>query len=280
MTGLGRASEKVDGYDVNVIIQSVNHKSLDSNIRLPANLKGQELLINKEIKKYLSRGRIDVLITVDENKESESIHINEQQVRPILESLNTLSKEFPKININVSLEDLWSYTSLRSNSELEIMTIKVFHEALSDFVLSKTREGEQLALVLAEEWQGLKDLLHDIKSYCDLDGQTRFKNLKDRATNLCGQEIKEDRLYQELALLVERSDFKEEIDRLMAHLEHMKALLEEKGIKGRKIDFLCQEMLRECTTLISKAHENHVMIKGIDLKFKIERIREQIQNIE
>lgn len=279
MTGLGRALYQTNEYNINIVIQSINHKSLDCHMNLPVYLRTEEIAIIKEIKKYLSRGRINIEITIDENHDHILVNFDKAKLRSFFTDLHSLATEFAPLNINVSWQDLANYFTPNISHNIAKFIIKTVNLALADLMSAKQKEGEELALVLSLEWQKINDLLGDLQNSCDVDSKVRFAHLKERAARLC-KDIDEDRLYQELALLVERSDFKEEIDRLIAHSEHMRSLFIDKGPKGRKLDFLCQEMLRECSTLIAKAHDHEVMLKGIDLKFKIERIREQIQNIE
>jgi uncharacterized protein (TIGR00255 family) len=284
MTGLGRASLQIADITIDVVAKSVNHRGLDIKYRLPADCACLELAMNAFISNMLSRGRVDIEVSVSRAQSTAVAGFDEHRLTNIIANMSRLQELFPKISWQVGLSDLMALgpsDDFAKPDGFHATIMDAFKQAVKDLASSREREGRLLSTKLMDMLTASQDFLSFIGDGANADVAGRFLCLTSRVKDLfSGLAINEDRLYQELALLVERADFKEEIDRLHAHIEHFLALLHEGGAKGRKLDFLCQEMLRECTTLLCKAQDHGVMKKAIDLKAEIERIREQVQNIE
>jgi uncharacterized protein (TIGR00255 family) len=168
-----------------------------------------------------------------------------------------------------------------NDNNVEQLFLEALQEAVIDLKQAKKSEGQQLANFLAQMLKGCTNVLRAIEIRSQASLKERFSNLKNRLNELVSDiKVDEERIYQEIALLAERSDFKEELDRLSAHIKHFDTICRLREQKGRKLDFLCQEMLRESNTLLSKALDPEVTRLGIDLKAEVERMREQVQNIE
>lgn len=289
MTGLGRARANNEEVAIEVTVKSVNHRGIDIKYRLPNELVFLEEYCSSLICETVDRGRIEVQANIESLMSKVSTMVfDEDRAEALLLRLQKLRERFPKIDSRITMGDLMSVPRMVTDieqvlPELDVKTlaIKALKEALTDLQASRGREGALLISSLKEMLRTCRDLIGSIGDAVNADVNLRFNRFKARIDELFGSyEINEDRLYQEFALLAERSDFKEEIDRLRAHVEHFDSICHEATAKGRKLDFLCQEMLRESNTLLSKAFDHSAMIKAIELKAEIERIREQVQNIE
>jgi uncharacterized protein (TIGR00255 family) len=289
MTGLGRAV--VDNKDVvmEVIAKSLNQRFLEIKFRLPEELAFLESSMYLEIKNMVERGRLDIQVNIELDKpKSSSIEIDEELIEHLVKKFNGLQKKIGENISELSWRDLFSIPGIVTNvkkvlpkEEVKSIAIKALQEAVKDLIKAKEKEGKLLTLSLQKMLARCQETVISIDDASVVDVEKRLERFKSRINELfqC-HKFKDERIYQELALLVERSDFKEESDRLQAHIAHFDLLCQNMVPKGRKLDFLCQEMLRECNTLLSKACDGSITIKAIDLKAQIERIREQVQNIE
>lgn len=285
MTGIGRASLEKSDTVIEVVIKSVNHRGLDIKYRLPDFMPELEIDLNSVIAKIIKRGRLDIEVTVD-NPNVEPFTVAEEALSPLLVHMETLKQRFPHINFHMNVSDLLNLRISQAEPKKTFfdhknLLIEVVQAALTDFKKSRLHEGALLQNHISEMLKLCKELVYAIKNLAEQNIGDRFLAFRSRAKELFADlALNEERLYQEMALLVQRADFKEEIDRLTAHFDHFDEVLTSADLKGRKLDFLCQEMLRESTTLLSKANDHRVMVAGIELKAHIERIKEQVQNIE
>lgn len=289
MTGAGTARVFDKDLLVDVTIRSVNHRMLDIKCRLPQELEFLESKIDRTIRAHVERGRIDVNISIEHlSKEKSSLEIDEHRVNCLLDSIGRIESSITRRFCELSWGDLLSVPGVvvevspsAPKEQMESSSLRALEEAISELVSSKRREGSYLVPFLKEMLNNCSSLINAIGKGVDSDVQERFFRFTKRVDELFSdQQIDRVRLYQELALLVERSDIKEERDRLKVHVGHFSHLCMQPGCKGRKLDFLCQEMLRESNTLLSKSFDQACTIKAIELKAEIERIREQVQNIE
>lgn len=288
MTGLGRAQMSSGGITVEIIARSVNFRGLDCKCRLPHDLIALEPAIHRQVSAQFSRGRIEIDAKLHmKAPHASSITIDEEAASATLAKLYDLQTRFPHVALPITMGDILRVPGVVLSSETvpemppeELATVAV-KEALDDLARSRAHEGANLQGAIKEMLGFAKRLLNDISLLARADSHQRFERMKSRVHDLVGKYgVDESRMLQEFALLVERSDFKEEIDRLIAHTKHFENLCVDGHAVGRKLDFLCQEMLRETNTLLSKAVDSSGTIKAIDLKAEIERMREQVQNIE
>lgn len=289
MTGMGHA--KVDDNDLGIdcSLKSLNQKGLDIKYRLNSELSYLEPLIGSLITKKLGRGRIDVEISLSFKNTDSEISLDIKKAKALVAGLNdfygTLDEEMV---LPLSMGDLLSLPGVLTQTEktiskpqLEVLTMKVLAMALEDLLHSRLKDGQAVAESLRKMLNKSQNFIKEIQVYKDQDVEIRFQKLKTRCDELFSSySVNLERIYQESALLAERSDFTEELDRLIAHVNYFKTTCELLEPKGRKLDFLCQEMLRESNTLLSKAFDHRVSIIGLELKAEIEKIREQVQNIE
>lgn len=286
MTGFGKYSEYVDNFQISITIKSVNHKNLDIKLKLPPFLSHFESDIVKIISNKVKRGRIDC--ELDLQLLEHKMLFNHQVISSSLKQFEELSKEYPTVKKEISFSDLLLIPdALLSIEQLEPKTTIIHNifnklaQSCDALLESRRNEGVLLETVLKDLLYEIDTTIDDIKKSSKNNTQNRFLVLKTKFEELFKDyQIDDNRLYQEAALLAQRSDFKEEIDRLKAHVAHFDLVCSNNDSKGRKLDFICQEMLRETNTLLSKAFFNEEIKSGIELKSSVEKLREQIQNIE
>lgn len=288
MTGMGQASASNSTITVFATLKSVNHRSLDIKYRLANELHFLESDIGALIAKNCERGRIEIEVSCECSLTKSSKYVmDEERIQALLVQLKQLHSRMPELSLTMSVGDLLAVPGIMvqdhnwSPDDLKALTLTAVSDALTDLLKSRRHEGAILQQSFKTLLAFSQKIMEEIVDLSHNDAGKRFERLKNRLDDLFGHlSINEDRLYQEFALLAERFDFKEEIDRLLAHTVHFNAVCQEPAAKGRKLDFLCQEMLRETNTLMSKAFDQAITKKAIDLKAQVERIREQVQNIE
>lgn len=289
MTGVGTAHMHAFPCSIEVTIRSLNSRSFDLKCRLPDELSMMEQELSALISKRLVRGRVELAISVkNEGVIRRRLVLDQERAADLLSQLADFQQKNPKLNTQWSLGELLGAGMLICPNEheqfpddLPKLVIEAVQKALLELEKARKKEGSLLSPVLKEHLMSADALLASIKVRADSDIKKRHAALTSRIAELFSSlTLHEDRLYQECALLAQRSDFKEEIDRLSAHIEHFSSICQESASKGRRLDFLCQEMLREANTLLTKAFEHAVMTVAIELKAHVERMREQVQNIE
>lgn len=291
MTGSGHAQFSHEELSFDLFAKSVNSRGLDIIIRLPKELLWLESDFYALASKFIKRGRLELTVNYEQtgkNLGSELV-FNQEQATKLLMQLFEFAKDFPDLKQEISLGELASLgvvEKVQTNApveELKKPALKALEQAMGELVKARSFEGDKLSVVLKSSINICVKIIKNISARADNDVKNRFLGISNRVKELFSDislDINPDRLLQECALLAERSDYLEEIDRLIAHCEHFVKLCGDLEPKGRRLDFLCQEMLRESNTLLTKAFEHAVMASAIELKAEIERLREQVQNIE
>lgn len=290
MTGFGSASQDVDACRVSVRIRTVNHRFLDLVLKMPEELRQSELLVRQRVADQLHRGRVEIRIDIDDRRERPvEVHLNRLWVAALQRVANELEEENLELE-NLGLSDLLRFPdALRittevnhDNSEVVEAMMSTVDSALSDLQISRAGEGNKLQTVLGRLLDSLESLVGEIdgaqaqvRSELESRFRQRLEELAERSPGL-----EETRVGQEVAMLVERSDIREELDRLATHLEQFRASMEGEAPIGKKLDFIAQEILRELTTLGAKCRQAGVIQQHVDAKLLCEQIREQVQNIE
>jgi uncharacterized protein (TIGR00255 family) len=286
MTGFGQAHASNKTLSVMAKVRSLNHRGLDIRQKLSEEISFLEPSITALITQLFDRGRIEIEVNTEGLGHAGKLSFNELFFEDFLSQINDIKKRFPSLAVNLTLADLLAVPGLievKANSyeDLQPFILKVIEDALAELKQARVREGAMLSTTIAAVLVQCSHLINDIEERANSSLKERLARLKQRLDELFSpMKFNEERVYQEFALLLERSDFAEEIDRLKAHIKHFDAIGCENTKKGRRLDFLCQEMLRETNTLMSKTFDHTVSIKAIDLKAYIERLREQVQNIE
>jgi len=288
MTGYGRNEQTIDNFDVSIEIKSVNHRYADYNIRVPKYYSFLEEKIKSHLQKNIARGKVDVFVsvykTIDDSKE---ISLNSSLAESYINALRTLATDFG-IKDDISVSTVARYNDIfevnhKAEDEAELWgrVITVLEHALEGFLDMRTREGEKLATDMLMR----NDLIRtELKRVEEIAPQTvieyrekieqRIRELLENAT------IDENRLLTETAIYADKLSITEEIIRLSSHLDEFDLIMKQGEAVGRKLDFLLQEMNREINTIGSKSNNLDIAKIVVNIKSELEKIREQLQNIE
>lgn len=288
MTGFGRGSSEKDGKNFTIEIKSVNHRYFETNIRMPRVLISFEDKIRKIIGEKVKRGKIDVFVTQGNyDKEEAYAHLNEKLAESYMNCFRVLKDKYDlEGGISVSqIARLPEVITLKQNEEDISETFdqieKSLNEALEALLFMREREGEKLL----EDVIGKCDLINKLVEKVQERAPFVVLEYKEKLTqrlNTLHKEIEFDdnRVSMEIAIFADKAGIDEEIVRLNSHIEQMKETLILDEPIGRKLDFIIQEMNRETNTIASKANDLEILNTVINMKSEIEKIREQIQNIE
>jgi len=288
MTGFGRGNSEKDGNSFTIEIKSVNHRYFETNIRMSRVLISFEDKIRKIIAEKVNRGKLDVFVTQGSNdKEDVEAYLNEKLAQSYINCFKTLKEKYGlegDISVN-AIAKLPEVITLKQKEEDVAHTFDQIEEALTKALAS---------LLFMREREGAK-LLEDIKLKCNLI-DSLVGNIKKRAPLVVGEyklklnqrlntlnkevEFDENRVSMEIAIFADKVGIDEELVRLNSHIEQMRETLLLEEPVGRKLDFIIQEMNRETNTIASKANDLEILNTVISMKSEIEKIREQIQNIE
>ncbi len=288
MTGFGRSEGETRLGKVQVESRSVNHRYSDINIKIPKRFVIFENRIKEMIRSQVARGRVDVTIKID-SLESEKVHLQadlhlaEQYVQALL----ALKERF-QLKGEISLELLAGakdlITAKEENGDLEPYweeVAQILNRSLKEMDAMKCLEGEILRRDIELRLGQIHQKLQEIESHSAFSLEAYHRRLRERVrTLLDGVELDPNRLYQEIALFAERVDITEEIVRAKSHLHQFTQFFLSKEPIGRKMDFLVQEIYREINTISSKANDAEISQWVVDIKSELEKIREQVQNIE
>ena len=288
MTGFGRCEMTEGNRKFTVEMKSVNHRYLDVNIKMPKKLNFFENSIRTELKKYAQRGKIDIFITYEDFSENNvCIRYNKDIAAEYLKYLSDMSNEFGLDN-DIRVSTLSRYPEVFSMEEQSVdeeeiwkLLVKTIQGASERFVDTRIKEGQNLADDLIAKLDGMLGYVSYIEERSPQIIDEYRTKLKEKVQDLLQDAaIDENRLLTEVTIFADKICVDEELVRLRSHIETMKQELINGGSIGRKLDFIAQEMNREANTILSKANDLTVSNKGIELKTDIEKVREQIQNIE
>lgn len=288
MTGFGLGEGSDAGFSVRVEIRSVNHRFLQARFRLPSEFADLEPVVDKRVKKFLSRGAVTMTVNVNRAAAPSAVSIDRDVAKRYAELLGDLAGPLGiendlKLSTLVSLPGVVVSALDEQLHEKEAkVLLAAVDVALKALVEMRATEGASLEKDIREQSSAIVRLRAEIGERMPLVVQTHFDNMRQRAEELLGKEgsIDPADLNRELAMLAERSDVSEEVSRLDSHIEQLETVLGAGGEVGRKLDFLVQELYREANTIGSKASDAQVAHAVVDLKTHIERVREQVQNIE
>lgn len=288
MTGFGRCEIASEEKKIIVEMKAVNHRYCDMTIKLPKKLSFFEVAIRNLLKEYVVRGKVDVFITYEDfTKAKECVKYNEDIARDYLNNLEKLANTFQLKN-DVSVQALSKYPDVFTLEEQTIdeeeiwgQLEEVIRKAAENFLDARMQEGEHLKEDISKKLDEMSAIVKKIEVRAPDIVEEYRKRLTDKVYELLGgTKIDESVLATELIIYADKICVDEETVRLKSHMKNMKATLELEESVGRKLDFIAQEMNREANTILSKASDLEVSNYAIDLKTGIEKIREQIQNIE
>ena len=288
MTGFGRFELADETKKITVEMKSVNHRYLDMNLKMPKKLSFFEASVRNLLKEYIQRGKVDIFITYEDYSENNySLSYNKEMAARYVQYLNEMSDDFGLEN-DVRISTLSRYPEVLSLEEQEIDEEELLADlekavkgACEKFVETRITEGENLKNDLISKLNVMLGNVAEIEKRAP-EIIAEYKNkIYDRVSEfLADSKIDESRILAEVTLFADKVCVDEEIVRLRSHIEHTKQTLEDGGSVGRKLDFIAQEMNREANTILSKANDLSTSQHAIDLKCDIEKVREQIQNIE
>ena len=294
MTGFARVQVRVNdqlGYTLS--LKSVNHRFLDVQLRLPNGLDGLEMDLRRALKEHLVRGHVELTLSVDRSTQ-QTAGYNRDLVAGYLAAFNAAREEHalsgqPDLNVILRLPGVLQNDN-RGNGEDDSAALaesvqQQIGPLLDQLKIMRAREGESLAGILQASLDRLAEAVEGVALLRPEIEQRYQERLTQRLIAATGPEFNRQRLLEEVAVLVDRSDIAEELARMTTHIGHFRELLSASGEVGKKLDFLLQEMNREANTLLSKTggvggKGTHITELGLAMKAEIEKAREQIQNVE
>lgn len=288
MTGFGRGEATDDKYKITIEMKSVNHRYLDVSIRSPRKLNCFESEVRNQIKTFANRGKVDVFINLEViEKNNGGVHYNSDVASAYLKGLSQIAEEFDLDN-KVNAYQLSRYPDVFTAEEEEYdeeallaLLQSALKQAGQQFKESRTTEGATLYLDIQSKLENISKVVEHIVERSPQLVEEHRKKLTEKVQELLGDtKIDEAVLATELIVYSDKICVDEEMVRLRTHIKHVSETLQEGENVGRKLDFLIQEMNREANTTLSKANDIDIANYGIELKTEIEKIREQIQNIE
>lgn len=288
MTGFGRSEYATHEHKITIEMKAVNHRYLDVNFKMPKKLSFFEASIRNILKEYIQRGKVDIFITFEDFSENNfSLKYNREMADAYMKYLKEMAEDF-SIENDVRVSSLSRYPEVFSLEETGIDEKELWNDiekalraACEQFVEARIREGENLKKDLIGKLEGMLSYVAFIEERAPRIIEEYRQKLTDRVSEfLQDAKIDENRILTEVAIFADKICVDEEIVRLKSHINGTIDILNDGGSVGRKLDFIAQEMNREANTILSKANDLDTSNKAIDLKTDIEKVREQIQNIE
>lgn len=289
MTGFGRGFETSDEFAVTVEIKTVNNRFLDVNLRLGSELQPAESTIKRQIGNRLSRGRVDVSVTYERTRQI-NYELNRPMISGFLAAMKEMQREFglsgePDINVIARLPNVLAPKKDDLDEHFIVGLERAVNFALDDLERMRANEGEmlknELGFRLSEIEKRLPTIESEAAGVADEYRQRLTKKIGEMLARVDSQlDIDQGRLAQEVAFIADRCDISEEIQRLRSHIEQFRQIVSEENEVGKRLDFLTQELNREANTIASKTNNLVIKENALALKSEIEKIREQVQNVE
>jgi uncharacterized protein (TIGR00255 family) len=288
MTGFGRAEASDSDRKITIEMKSVNHRYFEPAMKMPKKLNIYEAGIRTILKKYINRGKVDIFVTYEDYSESKfCLKYNEELANEYMSIFNYMAEQFDIPN-DITVSSLSHYPEVITMEEQSGDDDAVWHllekaveNACVQFVESRITEGEKLKADLLEKLDYMTGLVDEIENRSPGIIEEYRQRLEDKVAELlCDTPVDENRIATEVTIYADKICVDEETVRLRSHIESTKDELIEGGSVGRKLDFIAQEMNREANTILSKANDLETSNCAISLKTEIEKVREQIQNIE
>lgn len=290
MTGFGRSITQINGQKVTIELKSVNHRYLDLNIRLHRSVSFCEEVVRGELNKGLSRGHVDVYLYYENLRDDAKIvKVDLALVKSYYDAINSIEKEVQIVEqiSAVELSKLPDVLTIEEAEQDENETIELIKQgminAIENLVKMRRVEGDKLNAELTARLEDIKKQLMIIKDRAPLvvdDYAQRLKARVDELLKKSGVEVDENRISLEIAMFADKSSIDEELSRLNSHISQVETTLSRTEPIGRKLDFIVQEINREINTICSKSNDVEITNAAIEMKNDVEKIREQVQNIE
>lgn len=287
MTGFSKAEINRKGMKVTVEIRSVNGRGLDVNLRSPRSLADKEFEIRDRVKKMLKRGSVNMNIYTEAEETSKEFNINTELAKGIKADLDKLRKDL-KIKEAVKFENVLQFSNFFTQREAEVdpelewtLTKDAISKGLKILVDMRKKEGQNISRDINTRIANIHKILKTIEDdEIDRIPREREKIRQRIAQVFDNDEIDESRLQMEMVILADKLDISEECVRLQSHIKVFYDTIKDKDSNGPKLNFLLQEMLRETNTIGSKCNDASIAHKVVNMKEELERIREQVQNVE
>jgi uncharacterized protein (TIGR00255 family) len=290
MTGFAQVKGQINGQlGFTLSLKSVNHRFLDLHFRMPSESDSLEMKLRRVLKEKVARGHVELTLSMNRGG-AEGFSLNRELVSGYIEAFRAAAAEFDlaaqlDLNVILRMPGALDNASGAAEGELEAAVLPVIDEALSRLNAMRDEEGRGIERELRERMEHIQRASTGVEGHRQAILQGYVEKLRARMQELIGANVEPERLLQEAALLVDRSDIQEELVRLQTHIQHFLSLLDEKGEVGKKLDFLLQEMNREANTLLSKTSglagdALKITEMGLVMKSEIEKSREQVQNVE
>ncbi|MFW6092341.1 MAG: YicC/YloC family endoribonuclease [Pseudomonadota bacterium] len=284
MTAFARAQQEVNGLVLAWELRSVNHRFLESQFRLPESLRRLEPELRDVVRRHLKRGKLDATLRVTAADGGGRLALNRPLLLQILAVIEQIRRDAPEAASPDAMDLLRWPGMLGGDADFEPDTLTEpardsFEAALTELIAHRAREGEALRDTILARLDDIDRLVTAIEGHTRAAPQRLQERLQARLEELRAS-VAADRLEQEVALLAQRADVAEELDRLGIHVEEARTALRREGPHGRRLDFLTQELNREANTLGAKSVSAEASQRVVDLKVVIEQIREQVQNLE
>lgn len=284
MTAFSRQQQEQEWGSLTWEIRSVNHRYLESSVRLPESFRALENGVREAVRKRLTRGKVECALRFQsEAKVSSDLHLNTTLIRQLVQA-NVEIEQITGTSMSLSNMEVLRWPGVIEEQDfdktsIEKQALRLFDAALDDLVATREREGAELQGFIKQRIDSIREIVVSIRNKMPEILAKQKQNILDRLAELQA-ELEPTRLEQEVSLLAQKADVEEELDRLDSHLNEVERVLGAKGQKGRRLDFLMQELNREANTLSSKSIVAETTLSAVELKVLIEQMREQIQNIE
>ena len=289
MTGYGRAFREIDGRQMTVEVKSVNHRFLDISFRMPRNLMFLEDAARRQIGARLSRGHVDLFLTYRNLRtDARTVHVDEALFGAYADALRRLSdacgsglRDDRTLMGIARLPDVMTLTEAdEDQAAVSALLEAALGEALDQLVAMREREGEAMKKDMSGRVDAIERMTAEVEKRYPETVAEYTRRLRASVEELVGSGVDETRLLMEVALMADRSAIAEEIVRLNSHVRQLRALFESSEPVGRRVDFIVQELNREVNTVSSKSQDIPITRLTVDMKAEIEKLREQLQNIE
>ncbi len=283
MTAFARQEVQQSWGSLTWEVRSVNHRYLEPHLRLPESLRELEGPLREQLRKNLSRGKVECTLRFVPEAQSQTLTVNQDFAGELVTAAQQVADIIPNAQSLDPLEVL-RWPGVLQDTRLDMDAVKkagleLFGKALAELIESRGREGAELANLIDQRLDAITNIVTDVRAKLPGILTAQRENLQARLDELQA-ELDPTRLEQEMVILAQKADVDEEMDRLNTHVQEVKRVLKQKGPIGRRLDFLMQELNREANTLSSKSIVSDTTQSAVELKVLIEQMREQIQNIE
>ena len=294
MTGYASDTILVGNFSLDAEIKSVNSKSFDLKIYLPEYMTFMENDIRQLVSKQIARGSIVLKIKANHNDEASSnFTLNNEVLNTAIDEIKTIEQKCDEKNIQFSpltvldffsVKGVWEENKISQTDTVELKSVMLdkLPELIKKFIETRRIEGQGLQAILIEKLSSIMEFIKEIDKILPDRSRHLKKNFKTALDKIINEQnqVDENRLEQEIALLVIKQDIQEELDRLKVHIVSMQDLVNSSKVVGKKLDFLSQELNREVNTICSKSQYSDLTKLGIEMKTLVDQFREQVQNVE